>query len=315
VGQNYREKEILAAHESKPSRRIIGTENGHDRRIWLALRDNPFYAGQFLWTGFDYLGESRRWPVIGATSGLFDRTGEPHPRAFERQSWWSDQPMVCVVRRVGASRDTPDDPGFNPLTRRQTEFSDWSPSDTRPHDEWVEVYSNCEQVDLLLNGKSLGAKPLPNDASPRAWKVAFRPGTLKALGKNNGQVVATQELRTAGKPARILLSSDRPQLKAEWDDVVYVRATIADAHGIPEPLANDEVEFTISGPGRIAAVDSGDNASHEPFQATRRHAYLGQCVAILKATAPDGKITLKASAHGLGGAAITLRTTTEGEEK
>jgi beta-galactosidase len=127
VGQNYRENEILAAHEQKPSRKILGTENGHDRKVWLALRDNPPYAGQFLWTGFDYLGESRRWPVIGAGSGLFDRTGSPRPRAFERQSWWSSEPMVCIVRRLEPSRTTPADPGFEPLTRRQLESADWSP--------------------------------------------------------------------------------------------------------------------------------------------------------------------------------------------
>ena len=100
IGQNYRENEIVAAHRAKPERKIIGTENGLDRKAWLLLRDNPFYAGQFLWTGFDYLGEAGRWPAIGNDSGLFDRTGNPHPAALERAGWWSDGPVVSMARRT-----------------------------------------------------------------------------------------------------------------------------------------------------------------------------------------------------------------------
>jgi beta-galactosidase len=306
IGQNYREDEILAAHEAKPERKILGTENGHDRKVWLALRDHPPYAGQFLWTGFDYLGESRRWPVVGAGSGLFDRTGTPRARAFQRQSWWSDQPMVHIVRRVTPEEATPADPGFNPLTRRQQEFSDWTPNSPGPHPEEVEVYSNCEQVELMLNGKSLGSLPLPADAAPRAWKVPFEPGMIKAVGKDNDRAVATHELRTAGKPAKIVLATDRARLATDWDDLCYVSATITDANGVLVPDATALITFKLSGPGRIAAVDSGDNASHEPFQANTRHAYQGRCTAILKAAAPSGPITLTASAPGLASATVTV---------
>ena len=102
VGQNYREKEILAAHDQKPTRKILGTENTHDRNQWLAVRDHAPYAGQFLWTGIDYLGESRRWPVIGHGSGLLDRTGGFGPLGRERESWWSAAPMVAIARRTAA---------------------------------------------------------------------------------------------------------------------------------------------------------------------------------------------------------------------
>jgi beta-galactosidase len=314
VGQNYREDEILAAHEAKPERKIIGTENGHDRKVWLAFRDHPAYAGQFLWTGFDYLGESRRWPIIGAGSGLFDRTGTPRPRAFQRQSWWSDQPMVHIVRRVAPERDTPADPGFDPLTRRQQEFSDWTPHDSAPHEENVEVYSNCQEVELLLNGKSLGSQMLPADASPRAWKVPHEPGTLRAVAKNNNRVAATHELRTAGPPVRIVLRTDRAQLTADWNDVSYVTATIADTNGVLVPNATDLITFKISGPGIIAAVDSGDNASHEPFRGDSRHAYAGQCIAIVKAIASSGAISLRASAPGRAEGTITLQPVANGKQ-
>jgi beta-galactosidase len=306
VGQNYRENEILAAHESKPTRKILGTENGHDRKVWLALRDNPPYAGQFLWSGTDYLGESRRWPVVAAGSGLLDRTGTPRPRAFERQSWWSDKPMVYICRRVEPDSATPTDPGFNPLMRRQTQFSDWTPRNLETHDETVEVYSNCEQVELMLNKKSLGSKSLPADASPRVWKIPFVRGTIKAVAKNQGHVVATHELRTADKPAKILLNVDHPTLTSDPEDLAYVKATVLDKDGVLVPDATNSISFKISGPASILAVDNGDNSSHEPFHATSRRAYQGRCFAIIKANAV-GKITFEASSEGLSSSSTKLQ--------
>jgi beta-galactosidase len=307
VGQNYRENEILAAHEQKPTRKILGTENSHDRRAWVAMRDNPPYAGQFLWSGIDYLGESRQWPVIGAASGLLDRTGAPHSRALERQSWWTDKPVVNIVRRNEASRATPADPGFNPLVQREPASADWSPSNRTPHNENVEIYSNCEEVELFLNGKSLGKKLRPADDSPRNWPVAFAPGTLKAVGSNKGKAAATQELRTAGKPAKILLVADQTKLTPNWDDVSFVTATVVDDKGAPIPDASDLITFKLTGPGLIAAVDNGDNASHEPFKASERHAFHGHCLAIVKANAASGSISITASADGLAPATVTIK--------
>jgi len=203
--------------------------------------------------------------------------------------------------------NAPADPGFAPLDRRQVLFADWTPKNLQPHEEAVEVYSNCKEVELFLNGKSLGAQPLPVDASPRIWKVTFAPGTLKAVARNDGSMVATDELRTAGPPAKIRLVPNRKELGDVWDDVAFVRAMVVDRSGIPVPSASDLISFKISGPGVIAAVDNADNASHEPFQATERHAFGGECVAFVKATAPAGKITLTASAPGLKSDSISLK--------
>jgi len=309
VGQNYRENEILAAHRQKPSRKILGTENGHDRTVWLPLRDNPPYAGQFLWSGIDYLGESRAWPTIAYNSGLLDRTGTPRPLAFQRQSWWSDQPMVYIARRVAPAQLLPTDPGYGtPAQERRPQvlFSDWTPRNIEAHDENVEVYSNCEQVELFLNGTSLGAKPRPADDSPRVWNVPFAPGTLRATGSNGGRAIANYELRTAGKPSQILLAADRGTIAATWDDVSYVTVTVADPNGVIVPNAQDLVTFKIAGPGIIAAVDSADNNSHEPFQASERRAYQGRCFVMIKSTSASGRITLAASAQGLKSSSITI---------
>lgn len=307
IGTNYRDRELLAAWEAKPSRKIIGTEQRHDRETWLACRDYPQHAGQFLWSGIDYLGESRTWPTMCAAFGLFDRTMVPRPLAFERASWWCDAPVVHAVRRTAARRSMSIDPGFEPAEAPQTQFSDWTPRNSEAHDETVEVYSNCPDVELVLNEKSLGSKPRNADDSPRTWQVAYEPGVLKALGKDtSGQVVATHELRTAGLPARIRLAADRMEVAHCWDDVSTVEVMVVDDQGVLVPTARDLITFQITGPGAVAAVDSGSIASHEPFQAMQRRAFQGRCVAMVKATGAAGRITLTAQADGLAEASITL---------
>jgi beta-galactosidase len=191
---------LLAAQRAKPTRKILGTEITHDRASWLAMRDHPAYSGQFIWTGIDYLGESRAWPVVVSGSGFLDLTGTMRPLGHERQSWWSDVPMVCIARRVAAP--PANDPSGAPAADRrpQTAFSDWTPKNSAPHNENVDVYSNCKEVELFFNGQSLGVKTLAADASPRTWRITYAPGTLKAVAKNDRQVVATDEALCASSP-------------------------------------------------------------------------------------------------------------------
>jgi beta-galactosidase len=309
-GQNYRESEILAAHSAKPSRKILGTENQHGSEVWRALRDNPPYAGQFLWAGIDYLGESRRWPTVSSASGLLDRTGAVKPQGYQRQSWWSEKPMVRMVRRVTAEVAGPVDPGYEAAERRRlrTLYEDWTPASTAAHEENVEVYSNCQEVELYLNGKSLGSKSLPADASPRSWRVPYEPGTIRAVGRNGGREAAAHELRTAGPAAAIVLSSDRGTLSTAWDDVAYVTATVVDGKGVMVPNAETKIAFEATGPGILVAVDNADASSLEPFQAAQRTVFDGQCIAILRASAPGGQIALKAAAAGLVGGSIRIAT-------
>ncbi len=315
VGQNYRENEILAAHKQKPTRKIVGTENTHDRSAWLPMRDNPQYAGQFIWSGIDYLGEAPGWPNISYNFGLLDRTGTVRPIGYQRASWWSEKPMVYVARRVAPTPLAPTDPGYSPVPDRRPQvlFSDWSPRNRDTHEENVEVYSNCDEVELFLNGVSLGTQTRPVDDSPRNWKVQYTSGTLTAVARNWESVsgsrglvkVATYELRTAGPPAKVVLTADRSSVGTTWDDVVYVTATVVDANGVLIPTASDLITFSVAGPGVVAAVDSGDNRSHEPFQASQRRAYQGRCFAMIKARA-RGRITLNASASGLSRGSISI---------
>jgi beta-galactosidase len=309
IGTNYRDLELLEAWRDKPSRKIVGTEQGHDRKIWLAARDNPQHAGQFLWVGIDYFGESRRWPVTTFNAGLLDRTGFPHPRGRERQSWWSDQPMVAMFRREAPTEGTPMDPGYEAIEwdRRQVLFPDWSPRDLESHRENVEVFSNCEEVELLINGKSLGVKKLPENAAPRNWQVDFAPGELVAVGRNGGQEVARQTLRTAGEATRIELTVSCDEIGTEWDDVAIVEATVVDATGVVLPRADQKISFDTNVVGKVVAVDNGSVVSHEPFQAAEREAFHGRCGAFVRAVKDAGTIVLTARAEGLAPATAKIR--------
>jgi beta-galactosidase len=277
----------IAGGDTKPlTPTLIGTAVGDDLKTWLAHRDNAANAGQFLRNAFDYLGGSAGWPAVGVDTGLFDRTGRPRPKAFERQSWWSAEPMVYIARREDA----------NPSRL----VSDWTPANAGPqHLETVEVYSNCELVDLLLNGKSLGSKTRPGNDSPRIWRVPFEPGTLQAVGTNKGETAARYELRTAGKAARVAFVADRENVAFRFDDLVYVTATVVDDNGIPVSGASDKITFSGRGPAFIAAIDNGDPAWHESFQSAECKALDGRCVAILKANSASGKLVFSAAAPGL----------------
>ena len=324
VGQNYRENEILAAHAQKPSRKILGTENTHTRQQWVAVRDHAPYAGQFLWTGIDYLGESRRWPIIGHGSGLLDRTGAVRPLARERQSWWSEAPMVAVCRRISETEAMPADPGYGVEERHtQVLFADWTPANTNAHSENVEVYSNGKEVELFLNGTSLGRKAINADAAPRNWQVPYAPGVLMAAAYDGKGGVLFDELHTAGPADHLVLSWATNRLSADWDDVAVVRAAVVDAEGIVVPQACPVLTFAVSDPGSIAAVDNGDNADTELFQTNSRRAFQGRCVAFVKVRAAAGSgpangkakragpIKVTATAPGLKAGTLTLTPSPE----
>jgi beta-galactosidase len=352
VGQNYRPLEILKAHADKPTRSIIGTENAHDRDQWTAVRDHAEYSGQFLWSGIDYLGESRTWPTFGSGSGLLNSVALPHGRAFERQSWWSTTPMVAMVRRTAVVRAASIDPGYAnatstdqsaapaapragapggaapraagarpagaaapPAADPSVRFSeplldDWTPKDLGPHTENVEVYTNAEEVELFLNGRSLGTQKQHPDASAITFQVPFEPGTLKAVARSGSTIVATNELKTAGKPARIAFTADSPAtpLTPDWNDVRYVSATLVDEAGTRIPDSTTEVKFAATGPASIIAVDNGNLTDHDPYQATQRKLYFGSTLALLRATGSSGKVTVTASVDGVPAASLTLTT-------
>ena len=294
VGQNYRENELVVAHDNNPGWKVIGTENRLEQAAWIPLRDKAYMSGQFLWTGIDYLGEDD-WPQVAHGSGLMDKTGVARDVGYQRKSWWSNEPVLYVMRKEGNA-------GAGAWV------SDWSPTDIDTYDEAkIQVFSNCDEVELFLNGTSVGVQPRPADnASPRNFSITFHKGTLKAVAKNNGKVVAEQELTTTGNPAKIMLTTERNTIANNWDDVVYVTATITDDNGLPCINAINKIKFTAEGSGVIAAVDNADLASSESYLSKERWAFKGKCIAIIKSNANDGAIKITAASEELKSSSVTI---------
>jgi beta-galactosidase len=248
---------------------------------WKVIKKRDFIAGLFIWTGWDYLGEPTPypWPARSSYFGVIDLAGFPKDAYYLYQSEWTSKPVLHI-------------------------FPYWNWRDGQAVDVWV--YSNSDEVELLLNGKSLGRKHKLGDELHLMWRVPYEPGTLKAIARRGGQVVLTQEVRTAGEPARIVISPDRRTINADGKDVSFITVKVVDEHGTLVPHADNEIEFHLVGQGFIAGVDNGSQISHEPFKASQRKAFNGLCLAIIQANRSAGSITITATAKGLQPASATI---------
>ncbi|MBK8564291.1 MAG: DUF4982 domain-containing protein [Saprospiraceae bacterium] len=248
---------------------------------WRLIKKYDYLSGLFIWTGFDYLGEPTPygWPSRSSYFGIVDLAGFPKDAFYLYQSEWTKQPMLHIF------------PHWN-----------WSPG--KLIDVWA--YTNCEEVELFLNGKSLGAKRKNAEDLHLVWRLNYEPGTLKSVGRIGGKEVLTKEIRTAGPPTKITLQADRSALSANGEDLSFVTVRIEDAEGNLVPNAANLVNFEVSGPGFIAGVDNGSQTSLEPFKANYRKAFNGLCLAVVQSDGKPGKLSLRASSDGLKGASIEM---------
>ncbi|MGE5393874.1 MAG: glycoside hydrolase family 2 TIM barrel-domain containing protein, partial [Candidatus Saccharibacteria bacterium] len=209
-------------------------------RGWKFYDERPWLAGLFYWTGFDYKGEPNplSWPAVVSEFGIIDACGFPKDAFYYLKSWWTQEPVLHLL------------PHWNWKGKEGQEINVWA-------------YSNCDQVELFLNKKSLGKKPMPKDGHIE-WPVKYTPGTLVAKGYRNGKEIIKTQVETTGSPSAIQLIADRPVIKADGEDVSVITVKINDAKGLNVPTANDEVTFSVEGPGKIIGVGNGDPASHEP---------------------------------------------------
>lgn len=343
VGYNYvdrwherAEKYYSIDREAFPQRRFIGTESSgmgtirgdysslfhdpgqrnHQRRmfegnvdinvenLWKFVRTYDYVAGDFMWTGIDYLGESF-WPMKSAFAGVIDTCGFKKDGFYFYQSQWTEKPMLHLC----------------------------------PHWSWqgregqvipVTCYTNCDTVELFLNGRSLGIKGyqfprlgmegsygnFPERAKALrttgdlhlSWDVPYEAGTLRAVGMKDGKASATEEISTAGAPATLSLSVDRARLDADRRDVAHLVVEVLDARGHIVPMADNLVEFALEGEGKLIGVDNGDPFSHEDYKADRRKAFNGKCLAIVQSTSKAGNILLKASSGNLRASSVSIET-------
>jgi beta-galactosidase len=185
-------------------------------------------------------------------------------------------------------------------------FPDWNQEPGKITDVWA-YYNHADEVELYLNGKSLGIKKKTGDDLHVMWRIPFEPGTLKAVSRKNGKVILTREIHTAGKPAKIQLIADRKNLKADGKDLSFITVKILDKDGNMVPNADNLVNFKINGEAFIASVDNGDPINHDSFKVNYRKAFNGLALAIVQAKEKGGSITFTASSAGLQGASVVLQ--------
>src|SRR5688572_16616498 len=234
--------------------------NTHERS-WLAVKNNKHIAGVFVWSGFDYLGEPMPYPKFPARSsyyGIIDLAGFPKDVYYMYKSEWSTKPVLHVF------------PHWN-----------WKPGQLV--DVWA-YYNNADEVELFLNGRSLGARKKNDTTLHVMWRVPFEDGTLKAVSRKGGRIILTKEIETAGKAALIELIADKANLKAGGKDLSFVTVRILDKKGNVVADAENLVEFSITGQGIIAGTDNGYQADSSSLKSNKRKCWKGMALAIIQST-------------------------------
>lgn len=248
---------------------------------WKIIKKHDYLSGMFIWTGFDYIGEPTPyvWPSRSSYFGVIDLAGFPKDTYYMYQSEWTDKPVLHV-------------------------FPHWNWEEGREVDIWA-YYSQADEVELFLNGESLGSKSKNDDELHVMWRIPFKPGILRAVSRKDGKEVLVKEIKTADKASSIKLEADKQTIQSD-NDLSFVTVTVHDEHGTLVPNASNNIKFTLEGPGEIAGVDNGDPTSHESFKAHERKAFNGKCLVIIKTKGEPGTITLKASSDNLKESTITI---------
>lgn len=315
VGYNYGDKKLayVKDHENHPERIVFCTEStsfistrgeyennwekGYVSNLskwapdwgpfpgedWADIVKYPFLGGTFVWTGFDYRGEPTpyRWPCVTSHFGFMDICGFPKDGYYAYKAAWTNNPIVHI-------------------------FPHWNWPGKEGKNISVHGYTNCEEVELFLNGKSIGKqKAIPY--TKLAWNVTYAPGTLQAKGYRAGRVVTNDVIETTTAPSQIAVASNCTVLKADGCDVAVIRLAVKDAKGRVVPTADNLIKFSIEGPGKIIGTGNGDPSSHEPDKAMQRKAFNGYCMVLVQADRQAGEIRLKASSENLKGNEVIIK--------
>jgi beta-galactosidase len=307
-GFNYRQFAVADYHKDHPNQPLIGTEMGStvttrgqyvldslkayvpDQDItapwwasraetwWKLAAENAYWAGGFIWTGFDYRGEPTpfKWPNINSHFGVMDMCGFPKNIYYYYQSWWTDKDVLHIS------------PHWN-----------WPDKVGQAIDVWVN--SNADNVELFLNGKSLGKKTMPRNEHLQ-WSVVYEPGTLEAIAYKKGKRL-TSKVETTGPAVEVVLTPYKTTLLADGQDVAVMNITAVDKEGREVPTANQLIKFSLKGDAKIIGVGNGDPSSHEADKcadgAWQRSLFNGKCQVLVQAGKTVGSIQFEASAEGL----------------
>jgi beta-galactosidase len=248
---------------------------------WKVYAAREFLAGGFAWTGFDYRGEPTPygWPCINSHFGILDTCGFAKDNFFYYRAWWTGEPVLHLL------------PHWN-----------WSGREGQLIAVWC--HTNCESVELFLNGRSQGVRSVERWGHTE-WQVAYAPGVLEARGRRGAATLSARR-ETTGPAAQLALTVDRRRLAGDGEDLAVITAEVQDGHGRRMPTAGDRIGFSVDGPGLILGVGNGDPSSHEPDHARERRAFNGLCMALVQTLRSPGTITVTARAPGLRPASLRL---------
>jgi beta-galactosidase len=255
--------------------------NTHEKS-WLAVKKHPHMSGAFVWSGFDFLGEPvpYQWPSRSSYYGIIDLAGFPKDVYFMYQSEWTQKPVLHLF------------PHWN-----------WKPGQTV--DVWA-YFSQADEVELFLNGKSMGVRTKNDSTLHASWRIDFVPGQLKAVSRKNGKPVLESSIKTAGEPYRIVLRTASSSLKTAANELGYIEIGVLDAMGIPVQDADNAITLSVLGNGKLAATDNGNPVGMDPFTSNQKNLFNGKLLAIVKTDGKKGQITLRATSPGLQPADLVL---------
>ena len=260
--------------------------------------DKSWVLGEFVWTGFDYLGEptpyDEQWPSRSSYFGMIDLAGIPKDRYYLYRSRWNTKEETLHI------------------------LPHWNWKGREGKKTPVFVYTNYDSAELFVNGKSMGIQKKTKDKTPQhryrlMWNdVIYKPGTLKVIAFNaDGKAVASKEIKTAGKPYQIVLDADRKTVNADGKDISFVKVSIVDKNGVPCPTATNQLQFDVTGKGNFRAVCNGDATSLELFHKPTMKLFSGKLVVLVQSTKETGDITLKVKGKGLKSGSIQITSIRE----
>jgi len=242
---------------------------------WKLVKKYDHISGMYIWTGFDYLGEPTpfNWPSRSSYFGIIDLAGFPKDVYYMYQSEWTDNTVLHL-------------------------FPHWNWQENQPVDMWA-YYNNADEVELFLNGESLGRKSKTEDELRAWWRIPFQKGTVKAVSYKDGKEVMTREIKTVGDPVSIRLTADRQTLKAGGKDLSFVTVEAFDAEGNAVPVAENKIDFSVEGAGFIAGTDNGNPTDTVSLKKPSRNLFNGKALVVVQAGKQAGNITLKATSKNL----------------
>lgn len=248
------------------------------------VKNNDFISGQYVWTGFDYLGEPTPygWPARSSYFGIVDLAGFPKDVYYLYQSEWHPEKKVLHL------------------------FPHWNWTPGQDIDMWA-YYNNADEVELFVNGESQGVRTKGKDDFHVVWRVKYESGVVKVVSRKDGKTVLEKEIHTAGEPAQIRLTADRNEIKSDGRDLSFVTVEVLDKDGNLCPNADNQIMFDVQGAGFIAGVDNGSPVSMEKFKADHRKAFYGKCLVVVQSDGKSGGIKLTATSEGLKTAVTAIK--------